>query len=77
MHPHRNCKGGWSSTTTWERLIASCDGLRFRHMDLRTDVGGASVLLEASAETLETLCFESWDNSISKLFGMSLPMDVN
>lgn len=41
----------------WEDLIASCDGLRFRAMDLRMVGGCAPVLLEACSETLETLRF--------------------
>jgi len=40
---------------TWTHLIASWGGLRFRHMDLRNVGACAPVLLEACAETLETL----------------------
>ena len=42
---------------TWLHLIASCGGLRFRHVDLRwvAGYGCAPILLEACAETLDTL----------------------
>ena len=36
---------------TWRHLIASCDGLRFRHMDLRGDASCAPILFEACTET--------------------------
>ena len=45
---------------TWTHLIASC-GLRFRHIDLRGSANCAPVLLEACAETLETLIFNPMD----------------
>ena len=46
---------------TWTYLIVSC-GLRFRHMDLRESANCAPVLLEACAETLETLRFNATDS---------------
>jgi len=51
---------------TWTHLIASC-GLRFRHMDLRRSTSCASVLLEACAETLETLRFNATEGKQSCL----------
>ena len=52
---------------TWTNLIASCGGLRFRHIDLRANVACAPTVLEACAGTLETLRFHATDNSYSKL----------
>ena len=40
---------------TWTDLVATCGGLRFRYMDLFGSAGCAPILLEACAETLETL----------------------
>lgn len=42
-------------TETLTHLIASCDGLRFRRMELRESVSCVPAMLEACAETLETL----------------------
>lgn len=46
---------GFQSVETWNDLIYVCDGLRFRHMDLRGVKGCWAVLLRACAGTLETL----------------------
>jgi len=51
---------------TWTDLIASCGGLRFRHMDLRESTSCTPVLLEACAGTLETLRFKVADGSARK-----------
>jgi len=48
---------GFRWVETWTDLIASCDGLRFRHVDLHHPTGCAPILLGACAETLETLQF--------------------
>ena len=40
---------------TWTHLIASCGNLRFRYLDLWWSATCAPILLETSAETLETL----------------------
>jgi len=53
---------------TWGHLIATCSGLRFRHMDLREDASCAPILFEACAETLETLRFNVPAASDSKWF---------
>jgi len=53
---------------TWTSLIASCGGLRFRHIDLRANVTCAPALLEACAGTLETLRFHAMDVTYSKFF---------
>ena len=57
-------------TETWTYLITSCDGLRFRHMDLWESAGCASTLFEACAETLETLRFHVTSGSPGKRFCM-------
>ena len=41
--------------SVWTHLIASWGGLRFRYMDLPKSAGCAPILLEACANTLETL----------------------
>lgn len=46
---------GSSWVDTWTHLATSCGGLRFRYMDLRKSATCMPVLLEACAETLETL----------------------
>ena len=51
---------------TWTYHITSCGGLRFRHMDLWESTSCAPVLLEACAQTLETLRFQVADGSVSK-----------
>jgi len=45
----------------WVHLITSCDGLRFRHMDLHRSTRCAPILLKACGETLETLRFDTTD----------------
>ena len=50
----------------WTHLISSRGDLQFRYMDLRGVAGCAPVLLEACAETLETLRFNTSDSSVSK-----------
>ena len=62
---------GW--VETWTHLITWCDGLRFRHMDLRGSVGCASILFEACTGTLETLRFNVTDGC--KQFLTRSPMD--
>ena len=59
-------------TETWVHLAASWGGLRFRDMYLRMDVNCAPVLLEACAETLETLRFHARDSPVGKQLCMSL-----
>lgn len=65
----------FSWVETWTHLIASCGGLRFRDIDLRRDATCAPVLLEACAETLETLRFNLTDGSDSKRFCVYLSTD--
>ena len=60
---------------TWTRLIASCGGLRFRYMDLCSSTDCAPVLLDACAETLETLRFDATGSLGGKWFCMNLPAD--
>ena len=55
-----------SQVEVWTNLIASCGGLRFNYMDLYMSDGCAPVLLEACAETLETLRFSATDTSVGK-----------
>lgn len=57
---------GW--VETWSHLITSCNGLRFRHVDLRGSVGCTPLLLEACAGTLETLRFNVTDGPVGKQF---------
>jgi len=64
---------GWAET--WTHLITSCDGLRFRHMDLRGSITCAPILLEACAGTLETLRFNVADGPVGKQFFTKSPMD--
>ena len=45
----------FSLVGVWTRMIASYGGLRFRHMDLRGSASCVPTLLEACANTLETL----------------------
>ena len=60
---------------TWAPLIASCGGLRFRHMDLCRVKGCAPILFEACAETLETLRLHATDGQNGEWLGMSLATD--
>ena len=57
------------------QLITSCGGLWFRHISLHGATGCAHILLEACAETLETLRFYPLDSPFSKEFSMGLPTD--
>lgn len=50
---------------TWTHLIASSGGLRFRSMELRGSGSCTPILLDACAETLETLQFNVVDGSRS------------
>ena len=52
---------GWAET--WADLILSCGGLRFRYMDLHGGESCLPILLEACAETLETLRISMPDGS--------------
>jgi len=70
--------GIFSWVETWTHLIASCGGLRFRHMELCTSVSCTPSLLEACAETLEILRFFATDHSRCMSFYMGdLPIDSN
>jgi hypothetical protein len=60
---------------TWTDLIATCGGLRFRHIDLRRSGSCAPVLLKACAETLETLRFTVKGGSVRKWFCVGLSPD--
>jgi len=66
-----------SSVEIWTRLIASCVSLQFRHNDLRWSEGCAPVLLEACAETLETLRFSNMSDRslVGEGFRMGLSTD--
>ena len=58
-------------------LITSCGGLRFRCMSLRSAAGWVLALLEACAETLETLRFYPMDTPFSKQFSAGLSTGSN
>jgi len=62
-----------SCVKVWTHLVTSYDGLRFHYMNLRNVAGWAPVLLEACAETLETLRLCPLDASFSKQFSVGLP----
>jgi len=64
---------GW--VETWTHLIDSCGGLRFRHMELCTSVSSTPALLEACAQTLETLRFYVTDCSQCKSSSMDFSTD--
>lgn len=66
---------GWAET--WTNLISSCGGIRFRHMDLRGSASCVPVLLEACAETLETLQLYSAYCLVSEWFSTGLSMYSN
>lgn len=51
---------------TWTYLTASCGGPRFRYVDLRGSACCAPLLLEACAETIETLRFNVTDGFFGK-----------
>ena len=55
---------------TWTDLIVSWDGLRFRYMDLCRSTSCAPVLLDACANTLDTLRFSATDGSVGERFHM-------
>jgi len=59
----------------WAHLVTSYGGLRFHYMDLCDIAGWAPILLEACAETLETLRLYPLDAPFSKHFSMGLPTD--
>jgi hypothetical protein len=50
------------SIDTWTYLMATCRGLRFRHMDLYETSDAAPILLEACAGTLESFRFYATDD---------------
>ena len=60
---------------TWTRFITSCGRPRFLHLDLRGSANCAPLLLEACAETVETLRFNAADGSVGKQFCASSPTD--
>ena len=63
---------------TWTRFIASCGRPRFRHVDLRGSANCAPLLLEACAETIETLRLNAADGSaVGKRFCTSSPTNSN
>ena len=62
---------------TWKHLIATCGGLQFRYMNLRTVAACAPVLLEACAKTLETLRFGAHDNPVGEVFRAGVSMISN
>lgn len=53
---------------TWTDFIASYGGVRFCRMILCGSGNCAPPLLEACAETLETLRFDAWNTSVGKQF---------
>ena len=58
---------GSPSVEIWSHIIASCGGIRFRHMDLRLSTACAPTLFNACANTLETLQFGGMtDDSFSE-----------
>ena len=67
--------GGW--VETWTDLITSCEGLRFRYMDLGNSTSCAPVLLKACAENLETLRFATNDTWLSEWFCMGPSTDLS
>ena len=67
----------FGSIDTWTHMIASCGGLRFRHMDLRGSTKCAPSLLRACANTLETLQLYEAYAPFSKSFYMRLATGSN
>lgn len=51
---------------TWTRFTTLCGGLRFRHMDLVKSANCVPTLLEACAETLESIRFHVEDGTLSE-----------
>ena len=62
----------FDSVEVWTHMITSCGGLRFRHLDLRGSANCVSTLLEACADTLETLQLYTAYAPFSKRFRMGL-----
>ena len=62
----------FSQVEAWTQIIASCGGLQFHHIDLYKAVCSTPVLLEACAETLETIRFNTADGTYGKLFRAGL-----
>ena len=62
----------FDSVEVWTHMITSCGGLRFRHLDLRGSANCVSTLLEACADTLETLKLYTAYAPFSKRFRMGL-----
>ena len=59
----------------WTYLIAPSNGLRFHYVDLCSVGDCAPVLLEACAETMETLRIHATDESAGKRFSVDLSAD--
>ena len=51
---------------TWAHLATSCGGLQFRYLDLYRSANCAPTLLEACAETVQTLRFSPRDPSVGE-----------
>ena len=66
--------GAFLWVETWARFIASCGGLRFHYMELWASRSCELALLEACAETLETLRFHATDRIQSGSFCVNLSM---
>ena len=66
---------GFRWVETWTHLITLCGGLRFHHVDLLGCAGCVPALLEACAETIETLRFNAMDGSVGEQSCMGLSMD--
>jgi len=67
--------GIFDCVETWTHLITLCGGLRFHHMVLCASVSCTPTLLEACAETLETLRIRAMDRSHCKPFCVDLCTD--
>ena len=61
---------GFRGFESWEDLIASCRGVRFRYIELYRVGSYAPVLTEACAETLETFRFYLDCGPVGKSFGV-------
>ena len=62
---------------TWTHLVTSCGGLRFHHIYLRMGTSCSPALLEACAETLESLRFDVRDSSVGKWLCTSSSTDLH
>lgn len=65
---------------TWTDLINLCGGLHFRHVDLFKVADCAPILLNACAQTVETIRFHVpyiREYGIGRRSGVGLPMDQN